>query len=518
MRPIKPEGRIVNSSRNFVYGLFSQTVTLLLNFLVRTFFIKYLNIEYLGVNGLFSNILTVLSLAELGFGSAMIYSMYNPLATNDIPKLQALMNLYKKVYGIIGIIVAVLGVSIVPFLDKLITNTSDVEHVEHLNIIYLLFLINSVSSYYFAYKRSILNADQKAYICSAFRFLFIVIRSILQILSLILFSNFILFLSIQIIATIIENISISIYVDRRYPYLKGKNNEVLTKEEIARIRKDVYALILSRISYTAINGTSNIIITAVAGLVWVGLYSNYTIITGAVIMIFSQIADAVRGSIGNYIAKEDPSTHYLLFRRIDFMYFWLYGFATIAMFVMFNPFITLWLGSEYILNTACVAVISINFMLEGFLNSLWTFRTTMGLFTQGKYRPVISAILNITIAISLGYKLGILGVLLGTTASRLLVNAWFDPYIIYKYGFGRTVWSYLKDYMIRLTVMCIAVGIIIALKQLFYTEQAQWRDFILLIAIIIIVTNLIFYIAYRRCKEFIYFLELAKSVRSQIIL
>ena len=494
-------GRVGKSARNFAYGMLMQVTTLVLNFVVRTVFIKYLNIEYLGINGLFSNILTVLSLAELGFGTSMVYSMYKPLAQNDETKLQALMNLYKKVYSIIGLIVAMLGLSVIPLFDFIIKEAPDIK--ENLTLIYLLFLGNSVSSYYFAYKRSILNADQKSYICSQYRFGFIILKALLQILVLVLWGNFIAYLLIQIAATIGENIAISYYVNRHYPYLREKNSQKLDNSELTRIRKDVYALILSKISHVAINGTANIIITAVAGVIWVGLYSNYCMITGAVIMILSQIADAVRGSVGNFVATESQESHRVLFRRLDFMNFWLYGFATIALITLFNPFIEIWLGAQYTLNKACVIVIALNFMLEGFLNSLWIFRTTMGLFTQGKYRPVIAASINIILSIILGHKLGILGVLLGTTFSRLLVNTWYDPYIIFKHGLGLKPWKYYCEYISRVIIMAICCILLFVINTAI-SNIPKIPQFLIMMICTALIPNIVFYIIYHKKEECTY--------------
>lgn len=502
------ESRISNSIRNFLYGIISQLVTLILNFLVRTFFIKYLSIEYLGINGLFTNVLTVLSLAELGFGTAMVYSMYKPLATKSIRELQALMNLYRKVYVVIGLIVLLLGLSVVPFLDYIIKDTSAIDNIQG---IYLIFLANSVVSYFFAYKQSVLHADQKSYICSKYRFLFAFVKSVLQIISLVLFESFILFLFIQVLLTILENMFLCLMVNRMYPFLKYSNKEKVEKEELYRIKKDVKALVLSKISFVILKGTSNIIISMTAGVVWVGYYSNYILITGAVIMVLSQLSTAITGSIGNFVTKESKERHYELFKKVDFMNFWLYGFSTICLVVLFNPFISLWIGDEYTLSFACVAIISINFMLEGFLNSLWTFRTTMGLFTQGKYRPLFSAFINIAISIFLGYKYGLIGVLLGTTFSRLFVNVWFDPYVIFKYGFDKKVFNYYIRYIKRLLLIVIVVSLLMLFDILILKSSVSIASFCLLTIVVFVFTNSMFFLFYRKEKECVYFVDLIKK-------
>lgn len=501
--------RVHNSKRNLVHGLVSQVITLILNFIVRTFFVKYLSVVYLGVNGLFANILTVLSLAELGFGTAMVYSMYKPLANNDNKKIQALINLYAKVYAIIGIIVAIMGFSLIPFMDYIIL---DQPNISNLTLIYLLYLINSVSSYFFAYKKSVLIADQKAYINSQYRYIFSIIRALLQIGILIIYKSFIIYLVIQVLATIAENIFVSHKVNRMYPFLKGKNSEKLSDGELKRIKEDVKALILSNIGRVALDGTDNIIISAKVGVQWVGLLSNYTLVTGSLIMIISQVTAAITGSLGNFIAKEKTERSYELFKKIDFMNYWLYGFSTVCFVILINPFITLWLGDNFTLSWITIIVIGSNFLIDGLLNSLWTFRTTMGLFIQGKYRPIIAALINIIFSLILSQYLGLIGVLLGTTVSKVLVNAWFDPYIIFKHGFKESPKKYYIRYLTRVLLLVIITTIIYIISSFLMSNGITISEFILMAIICGFVSNLTFVLLYYKTPEFKYLLSILRGI------
>lgn len=504
----KYKSRINNSIRNFAFALLCQAISLIMNFIVRTVFVRMLGSEYLGVNGLYANVLAVLSLAEMGFGSAMVYSMYKPLAERDEQKLRMLMNLYAKVYRYIGCIVALLGLALVPFLDYII---KDKPNIPYLTGIYLLFLMDSVFSYFFAYKRSVLNADQKAYICSQYHYIFVVICSVIQISVLLLIRSYIVYLIAKIISTVLENIFIARKVDRMYPYLQRRTNEKLPQEDLARIKKDVSALVLSRVSHVSLNGTDNIIISTIVGVKWVGFLSNYTLISGSVTMIISQIGSALTGSLGNYIAKEKQSDYYGMFRNLDFMNFWIYGFCTICLAALLNPFIELWLGKEYLLSTAVVVVFCINFLIEGLLQTLWTFRTTMGLFTQGKFRPLFAAVINIIVSVLLARYLGVLGVLLGTTVSRLFVNAWYDPYIIFKCGLHHSVRSYYFTYMKRI-LMLAAIYIMIRLFfHIVLKGVITPLSFILLMIATIITPNLVFLLCYYKTSEFQYFWTLLKE-------
>lgn len=505
--------RLKNSMNNMVNGLLSQFISLILSFVVRTFFVIYLSKEYLGVNGLFANILTVLSLAELGFGTAMIYSMYNPLANDDKNKLQILMRLYSKVYTLLGIVVALLGISFIPFMDYIV---KDRPNVDNLTLIYIMFLADSVLSYFFSYKRSILSADQKEYILSKYRYIFTIIKSVLQISILILFRSFILYLLVQIIATIMENIYISYKVDKLYPFLKYENKDKLPVMELKRITNDVKALVLTKFGHVMLNGTDNIIISTFVGITWVGTLSNYTLIINSVVMVLSQISASVTGSIGNYIAKESKENQYNLFKKVDFINYWLYGFSTIALIILINPFIELWIGQEYVLNQITVVVLAINFAISGIMSTLWTFRFTMGLFTQGKYRPIIAAFFNIILSVILGKSIGLVGVLLGTTISRLLVNLWFDPYIIYKYGFEKNVVKYYISYILRIALISVIAIAIYFIKIIVLKNGINLINFIILFTICIFLPNIILIVIYNKKTEFIYVKKILKSILVKI--
>ena len=512
---MKNKSRIENSSRNFKYGMLSQILNLMLKFVVRTIFIRALGKTYLGINGLYSNILTILSLAECGFGTAIVFNMYKPLAEKDESKLIALMQLYKKVYTIVGTIVLFMGLLITPALKFII---KDAFNVDHLYLYYFMFLGDTVLSYlFFSYKSSILNADQKSFIISLYTGIFNVAKSVMQILVIIIFKNFILYLIMQLFFTFLTNIGISLKVDKEYPYLKTKEKYKLDKGELGKIIKNVEALILSNISRVVLNGTDNIIISAYVGVAIVGKYSNYTLITGSLVMILSQISEAVRASVGNFIASKEQNENYQLFRKIDFMNFWLYGFSMIALIVLFNPFISLWIGEDLLLSETCAVVIAVNFFIEGMLNSLWIFRTTLGLFTQGKWRSVFAAIINLVGSLILAKYMGILGILLATTASRVLVNMWYDPYIIFKHGLNHPVKSYYIEYILRIILLLLIIVSLLLLRHFILLNGITIGLFAILMIITAFVPNFVFLIIFHRTEEYKYFKNiLFSAIRNRL--
>ncbi|MBM6861251.1 oligosaccharide flippase family protein, partial [Clostridium saudiense] len=278
--------RIVNSMRNTIYAFMSQGITSILSFFTRTVFIYTLGKTYLGLNGLFSDILTLLSLAELGVGTAITYSMYKPMAQNDKRKVSALLNLYSNIYTIIGIVVTILGLALTPFLSFFI---SDMPNVANLKIIYLLYLLNTTLSYFFVYKQSMLIASQQIYIVSKVQIVATVLQNIFQIIILIMFKNFIFYLVIQVIFVVLTNTYISIYVDKKFKYLKEYKSEKLDQQTKKHIYKNVSAMFLSKISSAVVTSTDNILISKYVSTIVLGYYSNYTLFFSLLIKFFTLI-------------------------------------------------------------------------------------------------------------------------------------------------------------------------------------------------------------------------------------
>lgn len=456
-------GRVENSIKNSTWGIITQVSNILLGIVVRTFFIYNLDKAYLGVNGLFTNILTMLGMAEMGIGYTIIFNMYKPIANNDYVQIAKLMNLYKKAYSIIGIIVSIIGIALIPVLPYIIKNDSE---IKDLTLIYILYLANTVSSYFFAYKYSIFSADQRDRVLQFFKLISYIIRSVLQIAVLIIFKDFILYLSIQIISTFIGNTAISIFADKCYPFLKEYKSENLSKDERKLIFTNIKATFIYKICGKILDGTDNIIISTINSVIIVGLLSNYTLITGSVELLINQVTHSLTGSVGNFIAKEKEERHEELLNKITFLNFVLYGLVFVGSMAVINTFIDLWAGQDYVLNIRIVFIHCLNIYILGMMNSIWTFRSTMGLFVYGKWRPLFSAIINLVVSICWAKEIGFVGVLLGTTFTRVVTNVWYDPLVVYKYGLKKKPYRYYFKWALYLIVCLIDIVIILLLTKL----------------------------------------------------
>lgn len=504
------KGRIENSIRNSILGVTVQAANVLLGLIVRTFFIRCLSREYLGVNGLFSNILTVLSLAEMGIGSAIVYNMYKPIANNDEKTIAKLMNFYKQTYIIIGCIVAVVGLCITPFLNNIIYNQSD---ISNLVLIYLLYLSNTVFSYFFAYKRSIFSADQKESVLHVFRLIFYIIRSLAQILILLFLHDFIIYLLCQIICTFFENILVSIYADREYGFLRKYKKENLSKQEKKTIFKNIKALFIYKIGSTALDGTDNIIISVFDGIISVGLFSNYTLVSNSVQLLLSQICNSLTGSIGNFIAKEEEGRYEELLNKVTFLNFLIYGGSFVILTACLSPFIGIWIGDDYTLKFWIVFIHCLNVYIYGMMNSIWTFRSTMGLFVYGKWRPIFSAIINIVISILFAKYWGLLGVLLGTTFTRVVTNVWYDPYIVFKHGLKKKPFKFFKQWIYYLLIVFCLVFVIRFINNIILLSGALSLIFNIILSTILFLSTIV--LIFRKTSVFNYFMNIIKSFISK---
>lgn len=435
--------------------------------------------------------------------------MYKPIAENDKNKIKGLMNLYKKAYTVIGIIVGVLGILLIPFLNYIIKDNSG---VPNLVIIYILFLSNTVISYFFAYKRSIIIADQKEYIVTLYYYIFNFIQVCSQVLILIMTRNFILYLLCQIIFNFITNMAISIKANNMYPYLNDFKEVELDKGSKSLIFNNIKSLFLYKIGGVILTGTDNIVISAFIGVSSVGLVSNYNLLIGTIQTLTSKVFSGLTASIGNFNAQENSEKKEFIFNTINLFSFWLFSFCSICFWVLCNPFIEIWLGREYILDNSILFILIFNFYIYGMQNGNWVFRDTIGLFNNSKYVPLIASILNLIISIILAKTLGLVGIFWGTAISRLLTGIWFDPYILYKYVFGKEgLIKYYKTYIFYLfTTICVGI-ITFSISNIIFIENII-INFICKLSICLIIPNIIYYILLKNKKEYKFFLNKFKGV------
>ena len=432
------KSRVKNSLFNFSSSVGGQLLNIIMQFVIRTVFIHTLGKEYLGIGGLFKNILSMLSLAEMGVGSAIIFKLYEPIANNDVKRLAILMKFYKKIYRLIGTIIAVLGIILIPFLPKLINDYDKLENL-HINValIFCIYLLDSVSSYlFFAYKSSIIKADQKEYLINVIGYVFTIASGIVQIICLLVFKNFILYVAILVFKTIMQNIFVAHLADKMYPFLKEKDVEDLSSEESKGIFKDCGALFIYKINNVVVKSTDNIVLSAFIGLGAVALYSNYYIFYTTIVSMFSKIYNSVGHSIGNLHATHDIKKEYRVFESTMLIAAIIGGTVFTCIFCVADEFVGTWLGKNWVIKQPFAFLLGMELFTSSFKLSMAKYRTAYGLFTQGWIRPLFAMIINLVVSLLLVKPLGIVGVLIGTLFSDWVTFVWYDPMIVHKIGFN----------------------------------------------------------------------------------
>ena len=500
--------RTKNSIKNIFAALLSNMTTIIVGLIAQKIFIQILGNEYLGLNSLFSNIISMLGIVEMGLGSAIIYSLYKPIANNNIEQIKSLMNFYKKSYKRVGIIVSLLGIILLPFLQYLV-NFESVSIDVHIYIVYILFLLDSVCSYFLSYKRSILYAQQENRIINLIHVGYTIIMNIAQLVILQITKNYYYYLIIKIIMRILENIIITIIADSKYSYLKDKKIKKLDKNIELDIQRKVKALFFHKIGGFAVNGTDNIIISKFLGLTCVGLYSNYYFIINAVQTVFGQIIQATTASVGNLLVTENSEKCYEVFKKIRFLNYWIATFSSIAVLVLMENFIALWLGKEFVLSTGVLIILIFNLYQKLMRNSYLVFKEAAGVFYEDRYIPVVEALLNIIFSIIGCYLCGLAGVFIGTVISGLVLWLYSYPKYVYKKLFNRKYINYFIE-----TIGYIVLFIIIALITFFLAKNINFDNLLieLLVNIIlsIVIPNVILIILFFKNDNFKYYKNLIR--------
>ena len=495
-----------NSILNIISNLFVIILQIVLAFVVRFIFVKVLNEQYLGVQGLFTNIISMLSLAELGIGTAISFILYKPLAEKDYNKVSVIVTFLRKVYIAIGIVVLISGIIITPFLKYLVTGYT----MGNLNIIFIMYFITLAVEYFLTYPETLLSADQKHYKISFILIGYTLITNVLQIIVLLVTKNFLIYILADVVMKIIKAVAINLYIKRYYPEVNFYNKEKLEKKEKNVFIKNVKSLFLYKIGDYLINGTDNIIISKIIDISTVGIYSNYLSTITIFRNIMFNIINGVTASFGNLIIKEKEDVQENVFNIMNFITYIFCGFVFCCLIFLFNDFTKLLYGNNYVLGMMEVIIICLNFYIATMLLPLESVKSAAGLYYEDRYISLIQAAINVFISIILGLKIGLIGVLLGTFISYILTTVWERPIIIYKEIFKSNSIVYFKKYILQIFIIVFNILLdYLVITKLF--TQVTILNFILkgiTIFIVYVVTNIIIFI---KSNELQYILKTIKD-------
>lgn len=458
-----------------------QLLTLIMQFVARTFFIHILGQEFLGLNGLFTNILSFLNFAELGIGSAITYALYEPLASDNRAQVAALMMQFKKWYQYIATIVLAGGLILTPFLPYLVRNQAT--SFVNIYVAFILALSSTVASYLVSYKRTLLIANQQGYLNTVNTIGYSLLQQVVQVVGLLLYANFYLYLVIQLIFMVISNLRVSHVVDRMYPYLSDYPNEHVDDDTLQYFKKNVVGMLSSKIGGIVVNGTDNILLSYFIGLNAVGLYSNYTLILNGLTNVLNQAVTAVASSVGNLAASKQSEDKQ---KNVFYKYYALSALlvlgATVGFTAFSSTFIRYWIGPKYIYTQLPLFLIALNFYFQGIRQPIITYTNAYGLYWYSRYKSIFESIVNLLVSILLlkFTNLGISGVLTGTIASNLLINLWWEPLIVFRWGFKNGFLKFMILNVIYIILGTSMIGVIV-----FSTQIIDYNNILLNILITI---------------------------------
>ena len=499
-------GRVRSAAKNITFGYIGQFATALISFVVRKIFILYLADNLLGINSTYTNVLSILSMAELGIGTALNFALYAPVARGDVEKIKSYMQMYRKAYLAIGTVVAVIGTCLAPFLKYLVKNPG--VSVGELELYYFIFLFNTVSTYFVAYKYSLCNAEQRNYIQTNINTVTKLAVSALQIVMLILTKNFLLYLLTDAAVQLLQKIFVSYYLDRRYPYLRDKNVQPLSKEESGEIWRKTRALVLHKVGDVARLQTDALIISAFIEVAAAGLVDNYMLVMNTVTNFVGIIFNSLISGFGNLIATESRERQYGMFGVYRFFASWIYGFAVTGFFVLLTPLIRLFFGDRWVMPQAALTLILIDLYFKGDRIVLSNFKTAAGVFEEDKYLAIIQGIVNLILSIALVQKIGLAGIYVGTVVSGLIANV-TKPVIIYRVCFEKSALPYFID-TAKYASVTAAVVIVNLLISRTIIADLNIGTFLLMAVIITVIFNSVFLLLFRKTEAFGYLAGLVK--------
>lgn len=505
--------RTKNASRNIVFGIIQKIYTLAVPFLMRTLMIYFMGVEYLGLSSLFTSILQVLNLTELGVGSAMVYSMYKPIVDDDKDKICRLMRLYRTYYRVIGLVIAVVGCILIPFIPNLIEEESLNSLPSEINV-YILYVLNlaaTVLTYWlFAYKNCLLNAHQRNDVVSKISIVITTLQYGLQIAAICIFHDYYIYLIVALATQALTNVVTAIITTKMYPDYKPGGK--LPKDDMKVINRRIRDLFTSKVGGVVIGSADTLVISAFLGLTMLAVYQNYYYILSAIIGLISIIFSACTAGIGNSIIIETKEKNFNDLKKFTFIMAWLVGFCTCCLLCLYQPFMEIWVGEELMLGFLAVIFFCIYFYVQEFNSLLNLYKDASGMWHEDRFRPLVVALANLTMNLITVNFWGIYGVLASTFVATLAIGMPWLLHNLFTVIFDK---SHLKKYLLSLlyyTLITIIACLLTYLICYFIPIQNDWATFFVRLAICIIVPNILFFIVYSRRREFKESLQLANKM------
>jgi len=493
---------------NVLTGIGGMILITIIGFISRAIFVRYMGIELLGVNGLFTGVLAFLSLAELGFSTAICQALYKPIADKNEQKIAILMRLFSKIYAVIGAIVLTIGLLMIPFLPYLVNGGVENLSISYAEFIiyYLILLSGILVQYYIAYKRTLLIADQRIYIVNCISTSMTICARIAQIAIIIIWQNYIAYLLLATVVEYLINIIISILVSKKYPYIHNFKNDKLSKQEKKTLYQNTGALFVGKAGSVFTTGIIPVIISVFIGIVAVGLYSNYLLLVSTLTVVTGLLYTSTTAGIGNFVSIETNERKKELFKRIIYLYSFLSIVAVSGLMLLLDKFVAIWLNKDMVLGFFT----SLTFALYAFLwitrCPLWSMIEANGLYKHFWYRAIIEIIVFLSLAIPGAILFGIIGVVGAQCIAMIIVQIPIEVYVVCRHALKVNVLFYYRQ-LLKQIIMAVGIATIcfFAIHQITFDGILS---FILQVSIIVTIVTVIFILLTFKTKEFNYYTRL----------
>lgn len=510
----KETSRVKNSIKNMGTTTIVYVITMLMSFIVRAVLSRKLGQDYVGLNGVLTSVVSSLSIADLGIDSVFVFLLYEPIAKNRKKTIRALMRLFRKIYLFIGIVFIVIGMLLIPFL-KYIIGVQAIQIPQVIGI-YVIFILNTGVSYFFAYYRVILNADQKFYIIARITLIVTIFTSFLQIIFLSTLKSFLMYALLLLLCTVVTNVLVGYISIKKYPITRrlGSADLVEEKVDIDTIRvlvKNTIGGISNKLGSIVVFSSDNILLANFTKLKYVGMYSNYLLITNGISSLLIKVIASITASVGSLGTEKSQEKNFDIFCKITFAVNLMVVTILLPTMVGLSTFIKVWVGASYVLPTTSVLLIVINLGLQIVRLPALTFIDAFGLQWIQRWKAVVEALVNIicSLLLLIFLRIGMNGVLIGTLISNLLVVNWYEPYLVLKH----TGNAHYREYMAQNIPFIIIYIIQIIIAKKFLDMHMMGRSLWLDVTFEIVIVTLEFcllYIIFRHDARMKYFVQIFK--------
>ncbi len=490
--------RTRNAARSITVGLVLKIYQMVVPFLMRTAMIHFMGVEYLGLNSLFTSILHMLNLAELGVGSAMVFSMYKPIAEDDAERICALMAIYRRYYRIIGLVIGAAGLILTPVVPYLISG----ELPDGLNV-YVLYLLNlgaTVLTYWlFAYRNCLLQAHQRLDIASKITLISSTVQYALQLLIMVTLKDYYLYVIVLLLSTVMNNILTAVMTARTFPQYVPKGK--LPPEEVRTINGKIRDLFSGKIGYVVLQYADTIVISAFLGLTVLAVYQNYFFIITAVLAFIDIVISSITAGLGNSFVTETKEKNYRDMLKFTFLFLWVTGVSACCFLGMYQPFMQIWVGEELMLGFGMVVCFALYFFVYTFNRLIGVYKDAAGLWHQDRFRPLVTAMVNLGLNLLSVRFFGLYGVLLSTVISMVCVGLPWQMHILFSSMFEKNM---LRGYLrlagkFLLAVLLSGASVVMICLQI---HLGPWLTLLLCALVSVIVPNAVFFLLLRKDAQF----------------